>query len=565
MLSTIKRSNHKQTIFFVVAFVILGLFLFWKAPYGVIFNDEPFMIGLGHRFLNGDVLIAHDWNRAQTIGLFYIPFVWLYTQIMHSTEGLILFLRYIYVIWWLLAGAVLYLRLRKYGWISIVSVSCFLLFTPLDEMTLSYNALALSFLLLFFSYYLTEGKPVFDFINGIVLSAAVLAYPLLIFLFFVHLLCVIVFRFPKLKNTSLAALRVFNVKAFLRVCITAVILGMLVLACSMLCGTNAFLVGVREILTSNNKINRGVILLAKNYFSGFPVQMSLGVIVLLISVFDKKKYSHRPLYFSLQGIIFIITIILVMFDINYLNIIMCPVCFLGLQSYILLKKKDINMFVSLWCPGMIFALASYYSSDTGIMAIANGMAFSAPSSFMMIYQLYEEIKEQCGDEKKQITRACMVSLAVIIAFQLGGQLFLRTVRSYKDDFLPNLHSVVPCGAAKGIITTEENANSLESLHEDAQYIKSIAKGNTFLSITLNPVLYLEMDMKCSAYSLWTYEKDNSEVNRKLNKYYELHKNKIPDVIFSSFGYNHLNEVFDCVDFNSYQKYELNSGLWLVKR
>ena len=154
----------------------MNIFLLWKANLGYIFNDEPFMITLGHRLIKGDRLLINEYNTTQLIGLFYVPFIYLFVTLTKSTAGIILFLRYIYVSWWIFTSVILYLIVRQYGKICLAVILFYLMFTPLDEMSLTYNAMALSSIVLFSSYFLVKGSRVKDYIAGVFLSKLIMCF-----------------------------------------------------------------------------------------------------------------------------------------------------------------------------------------------------------------------------------------------------------------------------------------------------------------------------------------------------------------------------------------------------
>ena len=161
-MSRVKKVSIDLMAIFIL--LICTVFLCQKARTGYIFNDEPFMITLGHRILKGDRFFIDEYNSAQLTGLFYVPFVWLFTAVTKSTTGMILFLRYVYVAWQVFVSVILYLRLKQYGWISIICVLFYVLFTPLDEMSLTYNVMASSCILLFDTYFLVKGNHIKDYL-----------------------------------------------------------------------------------------------------------------------------------------------------------------------------------------------------------------------------------------------------------------------------------------------------------------------------------------------------------------------------------------------------------------
>lgn len=558
-----RRAIRRYSILFISIILACAVFLCWKAHYGFVPNDEPFMISLGHRFLKGDIPITHEWYRAQMIGIIYLPFIWIYTNVFGSTEGLVLFCRYVFVIWWIFTGAVLYRRLNQYGHkISLIAITAFYLYVPFDIMSITYNAVSLSCLLLFFSYFLVKGNIVLDYINGFVLAIAVIAYPLLIIVALLYGIAVIVSNISgRCKNYN-----IFNVRKLIRVIIPCLV-GFTVLITYIITNSNIenFFTGLSEVVRTNSAANRSIVLLAKNLISTFPFDFSLGLVVLIFSLFDKKRFQRTAIYFSVQSVIFFLSIIYLLLGFMYLNVIMFPLCILGLQAFILNKKKNWNLFICLWITGVLFAIVCYLSSDTGNMAIANGMVISTIASCVFLGDFYKEFHYIGANTNKKVI---CVLFSLAFALQIGSEFIIRTIRSYKDNLLPELIYQIPSGAAKGIITSKNNYEKYTTQYNDIQSInKDIHDKNSFLSIGLSPYAYLNMDCDYSTYSVWVYtnnKPDYSAENKQLTEYLQLFPNKMPDVIYSNLEYNHLKDEIKCIDYSNYKTIELSSGLWLVR-
>ena len=555
---------RKSNIFFLLVLFACAILLFWKARYGIVPNDEPFMISLGHRFLKGDIPITHDWYRAQFIGLIYLPFVWFYTSVFRSTEGLVLFCRFAFVIWWLITGAVLYYRLRQYGKkISLIALTTFYLYAPFDIMNLTYNAVSLSCLLLFFSYFLVKGNIVFDYINGIILSIAVISYPLLIIVAILYGLAVIV------ANISGKGKKyyIFSAKKLIRVIIPCVMSAAILFAYILInSNINSFFIGLFEVVKSNSAAERSIVLLAKNLLSTFPFDFTVGLVVLVVSVIDKRRYQRRTIYFTIQSIAFFLSIVYLLLNFHYLNVIMFPLSVLGLQAFILNIKKRWPLFICLWITGVLFAIVCYLSSDTGCMAIANGMVMSTISSFFFIFDLYDETRIVSNNNKQRV--ACIL-FSLILALQIGSELSIKIFRVYRGNLLPQMNYRVSSGVEKGIITSEDIGVGYEEIHNDVLQIKKMTNNcKSFLSVGLCPVSYLEMnDYDYSSYSVWVYVNnkiDYETENKQLTKYYGLYPDKKPDIIYSNLALSELKNKITCIDYSMYQKYELSSGLWLVR-
>ena len=559
-LNTLK--NRKTSIYFFILVLVCAVLLFWKAPFGMVQNDEPFMISLGHRFLKGDIPITQEWYRAQLIGIIYLPFIWFYINVFGTTEGLVLFCRYIFVIWWLLTGVVLFRRLKQYGSkTSFAVIIAFYLYVPFDIISLTYNVVSLSCLLLFFSYFLVKGNIVLDYLNGFVLAIAVIAYPLLIFLALFYGLSVIICNISgRFKNYN-----IFSVKKLLRVIIPCVVSAAILIAYILInSNMDRFFTGMLEVVKSNSAAQRSIVLVAKNLLSTFPFVFTLGLVVLVFSLIDKKRYQRTIIYFSLQSVVFCISIVYILLNFMYLNVIMFPISFLGLQAFILNKRKNWHLFICLWITGVLFGIVCYLSSDTGNMAIANGMVLSSLSGFVFIGDYYTENKSSSGiKHNKLIFFVCFL----IAAFQIGGELSIKVFRSYKT-VLQDLNYKISVGAEKGIITTQKQYIEYEAMFNDIQSIRhQKTNERSFLSVSLYPLAYIDMDYSYSTYSPWMFvnnKPDFKTESKQLEKYYELFPDRIPGVIFSSLGPNHLKNELQCIDYSQYKEYELPSGLWLIK-
>ncbi|MCH5303583.1 MAG: hypothetical protein J1E41_01855 [Ruminococcus sp.] len=560
----VKQLRNKQTLFFLFVFIACGVFLIWKAPHGYIFNDEPFMLSLGHRIIKGDVLFVSAWNRGQTTGLIFAPFIWVYTKITGSMEGVILFCRYLYVLWWAFTGFILYRRLKQFGFISIVVSACFLLYTPLDEMTFTYNAVSLSCTLLFLSYFLQSGNKVLDYLNGAALAVAVLVYPYLLLLYFVYAFFVIVIKCTKLKEKTVFQSRIFDFKLFLRTTISSGILAICVILFVLSSGINNVVNGVKAIFSPGVGGEKNIFLFFMELYNQFPLQIVCGSLIILISLIDKNRTKRSLWYFTAQGIVWVITVFLHTSD---FNCIMFPICYMGLQAFILMKNRNMLLMFSLGVSGLIYAICGYIASDTGVYAISNGATVASMASIVMVY-LFS--KENMTLTQKDIRRIVLTGvLSLTIAVQLGGEAYLKLTRTYWDSEFTSLNEVISDGAAKGIITTSEKAEIYNKVLADINTIKADVHGEKkFLSLSLFPSIYLDMDYDYGTYSSWTYANNRLNlplVNEKLKKYYNLNPEREASIIYISNEDFESVDEFDFVDLSKYEEVKLETGVFYISK
>ena len=98
---------------YYLEFIALFIFLLWKCRYGFGDADESFWLTVSRRFLHGDRMLLQEWHLSQFGFFTMIPEMWLYQQIVGTTEGMILTFRYIFTVCWCAGALFLYFRARK--------------------------------------------------------------------------------------------------------------------------------------------------------------------------------------------------------------------------------------------------------------------------------------------------------------------------------------------------------------------------------------------------------------------------------------------------------------------
>ena len=93
----IKSGLTKADIAALAVFVGLGVFLLFSARYSTVLPDESYYYVLAKRFAAGDRILLHDWQMSQLEGLFLILPYRLFTGAAHSTEGILLFMRRLFI------------------------------------------------------------------------------------------------------------------------------------------------------------------------------------------------------------------------------------------------------------------------------------------------------------------------------------------------------------------------------------------------------------------------------------------------------------------------------------
>ena len=165
-----------------------GLFLYFivTAPRGIAMVDESAVWLLGNRLSFGDRLITDEWHLVQFSAIIEVPVYFLYTRIVGSTEGLILFARYAFIVFDALFYFWMYRKLRRFGFPGVASAVLFCAMVPEVFFAFSYctvSAFALMWLLLRLFSDEEPKSPVRLVFSGVVLAVMVLQNPLLILAF----------------------------------------------------------------------------------------------------------------------------------------------------------------------------------------------------------------------------------------------------------------------------------------------------------------------------------------------------------------------------------------------
>lgn len=90
---------------FTACLFLIGLTFIWRAFYGVNYNDEMYYADSLYRLFQGDVYLVHDWQLHLMSCIPVYPFYALFRLITGSNDGVILFLRILYVVFQLTGGS----------------------------------------------------------------------------------------------------------------------------------------------------------------------------------------------------------------------------------------------------------------------------------------------------------------------------------------------------------------------------------------------------------------------------------------------------------------------------
>jgi len=582
LMSKNKISSTKYQDIVALAFLLCSILFFaWKARYSFGISDESLYISNTLRLIMGDSLLVDDWHVSQLTGFFlYLP-AKAYISIAGSTEGIILFFRYLFIALQSVVFTAIYFCLKKYGIFSIFAALLLYLHIPFFTlMSPGYYSLGLAFVALSGLLMATAKKHCIArfYIIGLLFACAVLCNPVLAFVYILFSVCMIVFETTKkkdyrfLKFPSIS----FEVKTWLWITMGVSTMAIIFIAFILSRTT------VREII-----VNFPMLLSDPEYTGAgaqslFSIQRTIMeivkinpylfvcfVLLMIVIIFDKRRLRHRKVFLAVGLGIFFIYVVFITYTISFPNFgyWMFPLAFLGLLCYVLSEKKHKNVFVFLWILGVLYALCLDVTSDMGFVTASQGLLVSDIASTLFIKNIIDELREQkefrlCNpkvvndkySKGSNVNQQKMISLNLLttvltaaLVFQIGQECFIAADLKYCPEYLSfdstvssgisiqknsneKLNVELQTGPEKGLKTTTATAKIYNGIINDLSLIKEKGDGNVLIAGT-QPWCYLYLDMPYASFSA-RFQADKIETEeQRLTRYYELHTDKIPRYIY----------------------------------
>ena len=541
-----RADKYKWQDYIFIALIAGGIiFAFWKCVFGFGGNDEAFYLTVPQRFNMGDALIKDEWHLSQLSGFLLMPFVWLFTTITGSTEGIILAARVLYIIFHATVSIVIYSRIRKYGYVSVFASVLYFIYTPYDIMAMSYNTMGLDFVTLAGVIMGTASykKKLPLIVSGVAFAAAVLCCPYLAVAYILYGICVLIHTFIKNKETKfILKSELFAGKTFLffSIGIFALAAVFLVFALTR--------VSIKEIfnylpylMTDPEHPQMALGTRFGMYFksiynchSHFKIALFSYLVMIVVMIIDRKRKSHRSIYLIVTTAIVIFCYVLLLPQLTYstYNAIMFPLIFIGITSYILCENKPKPLFASLFVPGIIYSFAICFSSNQYFYVISMVITASNIASYVFLAQLLREMKTTQDNIEYAVwvKRGSFLFVAFMIFLQGAFQITVKAEHCFwESGNTSNLTAQIKNGPAKGIYTNVNNCNTYEQIYSDLQYYKN-KQEDKILFLTSKTWCYLAVDFPYGTLSAWISGEKPSSVER-LKTYYRVNYEEIPKYIY----------------------------------
>ncbi len=561
----------------VLAAVLGALFLFalvCTAKNGAGVPDEGYYYTVAHRLTLGEKMIADEWNLAQLVHLFNLLPNILYMKLTGGTEGLILFMRYLFIAVLAVFYIYVYIKLRPYkGW-GVAAAVLFCAVIQQTLLTVAYFTAApmavLAVWLLLMGDEKKKSAPKLVF-AGIVMACGILAEPFLIAVFLLWFALVLGRALPALKNKPFFERWKFILdgRMFFFATVGAVAMFIPYMLWLTLSGSFEGIGAALPYLASGGEYNSGNLVdftkftraaaLYSPVFLCGTVICTAAAAVLRVKKPDALK-AKRVVFicscaFLAGGYVYALIktfggrvpdlwVALLQYN-NFSLLLFSPVLWL------LSDKKTPRLF-ALWLLGILFSVLVDISS-TVILASGGGLVRTA--CILQLPVLLEALRVPAQEKGKKrgaagrapATRALKGTAAVFAATVLlwnGGYFLMETVQKpweFLFSYAPR-NCEIEKGPWKGLRTTREVRDFYYDTLEDLDTILAADTERAPVCVlSLFPFDYLYMGLPYGAYSAW-YEYDEPE---RLAAYWQLRPAQQPAYIYipyyDMFSYQRLSD------------------------
>ncbi|MBO4688181.1 MAG: hypothetical protein J5636_06670 [Clostridiales bacterium] len=541
----------RKDILFLIGLAVCAVFCWIRCRFGLGVVDEAFFLSLGDKIYRGNAMLVHEWHASQFTFFLVQPLYWFFHLFRKNNEGIILFFRHAYVIAQVLAALFIYIRTRKYSkeGAGIASMA-YLLFCPLLQLNFNYNSIAILGLHVALILVMTAEKrrPFQLGIAGVFFAAAVLCCP---YLLAVYLIYSVIF-FCKKKG-----------KEWLWFTSGCALLAMLFFA--FLISRASFsdlLSNATHVLDDPEHPAFSPILLLIAYVGNILEVAPLAAVVfvsviLLTFVFYlspelRKKRDYLLLFTTILviGLILEITVIGARSDTNSypLNRVMLPINILVPICAMLYEDKSVRrIFSYLWVPGMLYGVCISFISNLGIYSICSASSVATTAAILIVAITYRKqySLKICGG------KPAVIALTFLFTCQIGAEVFLRSITVYPGGPVNAMTEEMEDGCEKGLFVRPNEKTGVEARLGYTGIVRDDPVKQKTAYITYHYWLVLEdWDVSsCTPSNLLTglhpYEEENPNtvVIERLDLFYSLNPDRIPDMVYVDVGYDDVQQWY----------------------
>ena len=532
---------------------------------GVSVPDECYYYTVAHRLSLGERMIADEWNMAQLVHLFNLLPNLLYMKITGGTEGIVLFMRCLFLLIHAIYYGFVYAKLRRFkGW----GVAAAFLSGAVIQQTLTalcYFTIAPAAALIVWLVLADDRKPLGIptlIFAGFVTACGILAEPFLLGVYLLWFVLAILREAGKKKNERLLAGWdfVLNRHTFFWASVGAAALFFAFMGWLLFSGSFEGVGAALPYIFSGREYNKdNLIDLRKiadaiRYYGTSWIVGSALSLAAAVGLRIRKQKAPR-----VKRIIFVFACVFLAAGYVTAGIKTIPskeltdwFCFIQYSNVTLLLfaptlwclcEKKTPRLLLLWVLGVLFSTLVDLSS---VVSLASGGGLLRVACVLQMSFLLPELKTEAKPNKagKRVRRSktpmrvlqgiVAVCAAVALVWNLG-YLCCETVQKPFEYLYTGNRFTVPIekGPFKGLRTNETVAASYDAVLTDLDAIRQMdADRSPVAVIGLMPFAYLYMDLPYGAYSAW-YEHDEPQ---RLAAYWRLRPQQTPGIVYVPYDY-----------------------------
>ncbi len=535
------------TLICVLALAILLLLLIWRVPFGYDWTDEEYYSAIIYRLLSGDRLLVDTWEVHQFSAVLAAPVLGAYLALNGgSTDGCILFMRYFYVSLQFLISVYAFFTLRKQSGnlAALIAAAMLLGYTHFAINSFYYDSMALLFsvlsVLLIFDYFGRSSKGGWlAAVSGATYAASVMAFPH----FILSLPVYIGYWWVRIKKGNLRKQSIHGALCFLGGgVVVAGAVATLVFAKASLADIAS---GVSGMLSDPDHQSISVIRVLGSYLNAIRViygPVSYGAAGLLMlgvwfSYIKRQRVKQGLRWIGAIAVILLllgVTLHTYTYDMDgyhRINLLAAGLALLAPGLYFL-SGKEPDRVVFLYFAGCALSISTQIGSNTRILA-ASGMLL--PASVATVLYLFDHketlfhfelTKKQAQILKNGSVRTFQTVAVIGCAMFVAALFIFRLTSVYRDATIANLDTMIETGAAKGIYTTQQSANTHDQLVSDIR--ASAPEEGSILIVDLFPEGYMLTNLAAATPSVYRMHMDSEW----LEMYYEENPKRRPSVVFT---------------------------------
>lgn len=555
------KKLQKYDYFFIIA-MLACLVLHLSCIYGPDhFADESFYPTIPLRLINGDSLVSDEWHVTQFSSLFlYLP-VRLFVAIKGSTEGIILFLRYFYLVIHTSVSVYIYIFFRKYKMWAVPAVVMFYSQVPLRFMSANYHSLLALFLLLLTVMLLkikVKDSIALYLLTGCFFGFCCVCNPFECFVFAAYTIICIIYRFKldttrrlkgkakekakaKEKEKTIVLDKYFGKQAYLKFGAGVIIAAVISIVFFLATGGkfSEVIENIPNLLndSSHNNFTSPLeafmekLTITFGYINDISFNLFWLLPVFCVALLvdkNRKQSTHKIIWLLLalvMSVFFFAGVTVGALQSSRCFAVSLPFAIISVVSYVLTENKNKTLFYCMWLPSAIATVIQYMASDMHLSVMWVLIIGNIAGVFFIKDLINETFTNQEKDKKLKSTgKICTGILCVGICLQIIFQGSLYTVgRTVKSDYVK-----LEKGPYRGLYMSQSAVDRNNAIMDDLDYIKELTSpDDPVLIISEFGWMYLYIDRPFATYSAWQPYLQTS----RIIDYYKEHPDKIPYYIY----------------------------------